>query len=193
MQNPRKDCVDSESRDGRGSALCFLCVFYDGKNYTISILSGIFFFFFGEYNMLDFSPLCRILEVLHFQSRQKFVEFCVNQCDIYAEFRYSLWEDLKIFSAKEATLAKNKVPCSGTSQILKKPSNTTKQQKNPTTNLLSYLGRNFCISKVVYGREQLSFHIQQTQTLILTVGLHNPYLYECSLSANPIKMVSTTR
>lgn len=35
-------------------------------------------FFFCEYNILDFSPLCRILKVLHFGSSQKFGEFSVN-------------------------------------------------------------------------------------------------------------------
>lgn len=54
----------------------FLGVFYDGKNYTVFIFSGIFFF--CEYSMLDFSPLCRILEVVHFESSQKFGEFYMN-------------------------------------------------------------------------------------------------------------------
>lgn len=73
MLNPRKDilCV-LESRVG--SALCFLCVFNDGKNDTIFIFSGIILFF-CEYSMLGFSPLCRILKVLYFESSQKFGSF----------------------------------------------------------------------------------------------------------------------
>lgn len=41
-------------------------------------LFSVGFFFFCEYSMLDFSPLCRILEVVHFESSQKFGEFYMN-------------------------------------------------------------------------------------------------------------------